>query len=127
MTFFRHLEDVTIQLPYAVISTVMRQHQKEAADDLPELPTYKDFVDFFERAENLCFMRYADKKYLIVSNVDNDVLLIGDPEFSKSGQCDTIHISSTANILPDFNGTCLLTFILGQDVHYVSFNKLIHI
>ncbi|KAH0561109.1 hypothetical protein KQX54_013121 [Cotesia glomerata] len=81
-----HLEDVTIQLPYAVISTVIRQHQKEAADDLTELLTYKDFVDFFERAENLCFMRYADKKNVIVSNVDNDALLIGDPEFSKSGQ-----------------------------------------
>ncbi|KAH0563755.1 hypothetical protein KQX54_005755 [Cotesia glomerata] len=96
-----YLEDVTIQLPYAVISTVMRQHQKEAADDLTELLTYKDFVDFFE-----------------LSNVDNDALLIGDPEFSKSGQCDTIHISSTANILPDFNSTRLLTFILGQDGHY---------
>ncbi|KAG8039600.1 hypothetical protein G9C98_008243 [Cotesia typhae] len=65
-------------------------------------------------------MRYADKKHVIVSNVDNDVLLIGDPEFSKSGQCDTIHISSTANILPDFNGTRLLTFILGQDGHYIK-------
>ncbi|XP_044594325.1 uncharacterized protein LOC123271865 [Cotesia glomerata] len=58
------------------------------------------------------------KKNVIVSNVDNDALLIGDPEFSKSGQCDTIHISSTANILPDFNSTRLLTFILGQDGHY---------
>ncbi|CAG5073527.1 Protein of unknown function [Cotesia congregata] len=113
-----HLEDVRIQLPYAVISTVMRQHQKEAVDELPELPTYKDFAEFFERNENLCFMRYADKKYVIVSNLENDALLIGDPEFSKSGQCDTIHISSTANILPDFNGTRLLTFILGQDGHY---------
>ncbi|CAD6208886.1 GSCOCG00010708001-RA-CDS [Cotesia congregata] len=114
----KHLEDVRIQLPYAVISTVMRQHQKEAVDELPELPTYKDFAEFFERNENLCFMRYADKKYVIVSNLENDALLIGDPEFSKSGQCDTIHISSTANILPDFNGTRLLTFILGQDGHY---------
>ncbi|XP_044595648.1 uncharacterized protein LOC123272714 [Cotesia glomerata] len=99
-----------------MVKAGMRNHQKKMAASLPILNTYGEVVEFL--TEHINLTKYSENKLITLRNVEDDALLLGDPGFAASCQFDTLHISSTINVLPAFGNTRILTFILGQYEHY---------
>ncbi|XP_053598301.1 uncharacterized protein LOC103574443 [Microplitis demolitor] len=97
----------------------MNNWQKKILVGLPAPATYEDLKNMLSRREYLKLKEYADGRFIKLYNVENDALLLGDPEFAQSFLFDVLHVSSTIKVIPHFGNTRMLTFLLGQHHHYV--------
>ncbi|KAH0567882.1 hypothetical protein KQX54_015711 [Cotesia glomerata] len=111
-----HVDEIKTRLPLKILKPGMRYHQKKMAASLPMLNTYGEVVDFLTK--HISLTKYSADKLITLRNVGDDVLLLGDPGIAASCQFDTLHMSSTINVLLTFGNTRILTFILGQYEHY---------
>ncbi|CAG5090753.1 Protein of unknown function, partial [Cotesia congregata] len=111
-----HVDEIKTRLTLKMVKPAMRNHQKKMAASLPMLNTYSEVVEFL--TDHISLTKYSAEKLITLRNVGEDALLLGDPGFAALCQFNTLHMSSTINVLPAYGNTRILTFILGQYEHY---------